>query len=393
MAYSSPVLVVDDDPIYLEVATAAITSLGISSVTTACDGEEAVLKLKGATSPFGLVFLDLNMPIMDGMAFLRAVSELKFDGFIVISSGESNAVVKTAQKLGCMLGLKLVGPIRKPINLVDMAKVLEQCVVADNQWRSGQKAFDLNSVTNDMITPYYQPQYFASDGRLRGAEVLARIITPDGSVIAPNRFFDHISHTPQAYEVAISTARRVFADLSTWQFARHHCQVAINLDASVLEKDIALELKALCDEFGVAPASVSVELTETALPSDITKLTETICRLRMFGFGLSLDDFGTGTSNFDLLQTLPFTELKIDMSIIQSMVDDPVALDFFKMIVRAADSLSLNSVAEGVETEDQFAIVRDHDVDVVQGYLFAKALPATEFEEQLWEITPQTEAV
>lgn len=393
MAYSSPVLIVDDDPIFLDVTCHVLASLGVSSVSTASDGEEAIIELESAGKPFGLIILDLNMPNQDGLAFLRAAANCQYNGHIVVSSGEDGAIIEAAQNIARMLDLNVVGSIDKPINLVDMSRVLERCEKSAISRKSPRESIDVQKVTNDRIIPYYQPQYRAKDRSLRGAEALSRIIAEDKLAVAPGEFFEKISHTPQAYHVAISTVRKVFADLCAWQFSNLDCNVAINLDASILEQDIAPALDALSKEFGISPTNVIIELTETALPKDSSRLIETVARLRMMGYGIALDDFGTGMSNFDLLRRLPITELKIDLSIIQAMEHDSISVEFFKTAVKAANSLGLTVVAEGIETETQFRAVRDQGVDVVQGFLFDKALPPAQFEERLWETSIRAEAV
>lgn len=393
MAYSSPVLIVDDDPIFTEIARDVMASLGVSSVSTASDGEEAISELESAGKPFGLIILDLNMPNQDGLAFLRAAANCQYNGHIVVSSGEDDAIIEAAQNIARMLDLNVVGSVKKPIDLAEMSKVLKRCEEASTSLHPPRGSMDVQSVTNDKIVPYYQPQYRAKDQSLRGAEALSRIITEDGLAVAPGEFFGKISHTPRAYQVAISTVRKVFADLSAWQFSNLACDVAINLDASILEQDIAPAFDALSKEFGISPANVIIELTETALPKDSIRLIETIARLRMMGYGIALDDFGTGTSNFDLLQRLPITELKIDMSIIQAMENNSISAEFFKTAMKAAGSLDLTTVAEGIETEAQFRTVRDQGVDVVQGYLFDKAMPPAQFEERMWETFTPAEAV
>ncbi len=393
MAYSSPVLIVDDDSIFVEVASHVLSSLGVSSVSTASDGEKAISELESAGEPFGLIILDLNMPNQDGLTFLRAAANSQYIGHIVVSSGEDVAIIQAAQNIARMLDLNVVGSIEKPINMDDMSKVLERCEKSVISPKSTRARIDVQTVTNDRIIPYYQPQYRVRDLSLRGAEALSRIIAEDEIAVAPGEFFEKISHTPRAYQVAISTARKVFADLNAWHSLNLDCDVAINLDASILEQDIATAFDALSKEFGIAPTNVIIELTETALPKDSSRLIETVARLRMMGYGIALDDFGTGMSNFDLLRRLPITELKIDMSIIQAMEHDSISVEFFKTAVKAASSLGLTIVAEGIETEAQFLSVRDQGVDVVQGFLFDKALPRVQFEKRLYETLTRAEAV
>ena len=237
-----------------------------------------------------------------------------------------------------------------------------------------------------MLIPYYQPQYRTSDRTLCGAEALTRIDLGNGRHMAPAGFFEEISYTRRASVAALSVIRKVFGDVSGWHARGFKTDISINLDASVLENgEIVPALLKLTEDFNVPPESIVLELTETALPKDMSRLLETLTRLGMAGFGLSLDDYGTGGSNFEILRLCPFTELKIDLSIVQAMEHDPLSLQFVETTAGFAKNLGLRLVAEGVETEAQLDAVQAHGVDVVQGFLFGRAVPKGTFEEILAE--------
>ncbi len=380
MPFSEPVLVVDDDIVFSTVATSVLQALGVTTVLTAHDGEEGIEAVRKAKEPIGLIILDLNMPKLDGLAFMRAISLTGFKGQIIVSSGESGKIVQTAQNMGRMLGIDILGALKKPIDMGEMSAMLErrskQSVIA----KSEKKQDEITHVTDDMLVPFYQPQYRTLDRSLSGAESLTRIDLGSGRFMAPMGFFQDISHSRRASVAALAVIKKVFTDISRWQARGLTPDIAINLDASVLEDgEVVSALLTLTKDFGISPESLVLELTETALPKDMSRLLETLARLGMAGFGLSLDDYGTGGSNFEMLRLCPFTELKIDMSIIQAMEHDPLSKQFVATTVNFAQSLNLRLVAEGIETEAQFEAVREQGIDIVQGYLFNKALPQDKF--------------
>lgn len=380
MASTEPVLVIDDDPIFSTVATSVLNALGVETVLTAGDGEEGIEAVRKAEIPFGLIILDLNMPKLDGLAFMRAISLTGFAGQIIVSSGESGKIIQTAQNMGRMLGIDILGSLKKPLDMGEMSAMLERRSKSVADAKMSIQGSDITEITDDMLVPFYQPQYRTFDRGISGAESLTRIDLGDGRFMAPAGFFEDISHSRRASVAALTVIKRVFTDIRSWRADGIAADIAINLDASVLEDgELVAALISLTEDFEIAPESLVLELTETALPKDMSRLLETLARLGMAGFGLSLDDYGTGGSNFEMLRLCPFTELKIDMSIIQSMEHDPLSRQFVETTVNFAQSLDIRLVAEGIETEAQFEIVKAQGVGIVQGYLFSKALSRDAF--------------
>ena len=177
--------------------------------------------------------------------------------------------------------------------------------------------------------------------------------------------------------LTISIADLAMAEAARWRASGHDRRISINFDARVLETEgFSAELLRLVDKHGLVPSSVVLELTETALPNSLTGLIEQLTRLRMAGFKLSLDDYGTGTANYALLRFCPFSELKIDKSIVQTAVSDRVSRRFIDTSVAMAADLGMEVVAEGVETPDQLRMVLDAGIAIVQGFIYSPAVPA-----------------
>ncbi len=382
--YSEPVLVVDDDPIFRAVAADALKALGVGTVLVAEDGSEGLELLARKDPPIGLIILDLNMPKLDGLAFMRNLPAVGFGGQVLILSGEDGSILKSALNLGKMLNANIVGALKKPLDDTQLAGALERCSEISKMEKAAGGAERSKDVAEVMLVPFYQPQFYIADFSLSGAEALTRIKLSDGQFASPQGYFERISHTEKARHAAFSTVRKVFSDISEWQFQGFDCDFAVNLDASVVEESGSAEaICELADEFAITPSTISIELTETALPKEMSGLLESLTRLRLAGFNLSIDDYGTGGANFDMLRLCPFTELKIDLSIIQSMEFDPIARHFFETTVDLAKGIGLRTVAEGIETESQLEMVRERAVDIGQGYLFGKPEPQVSFTKRL----------
>ena len=128
-------------------------------------------------------------------------------------------------------------------------------------------------------------------------------------------------------------------------------------------------------EQGLRPADITFEVTETGVTKDIAIALDVLTRLRLKGFGLSIDDFGIGYSSFEQLGRIPFTEMKLDRSFVQRSIHDAAARAILESSLAMAGKLMLRTVAEGVETEGELQLMRELGFDEVQGYLIARPMP------------------
>ena len=134
-------------------------------------------------------------------------------------------------------------------------------------------------------------------------------------------------------------------------------------------------------------SQITIEMTEAVLPNDMSQLVEVTTRMRMAGFGLAIDDYGTGMANYDILRLCPFTELKIDRSVSQAAEHDQLACGFIGDCVLIARELAMTVVAEGVETAVQAEAAKRLGVDVIQGYFFSRPLSAAQYGAKLKDST------
>ncbi|EAS49533.1 putative two-component response regulator [Aurantimonas manganoxydans SI85-9A1] len=381
MATAHHILVVDDDPVFLAVAESVVLSLGDHTVTTACDGVEGLAALRAARHPIDVIVLDLNMPKMDGLAYLRSLGEQGYGGAVLLSSGESEAILDAARRMGEMLGVHICGSLKKPIRTADFVALLETCEARSQTQKParGPASGAASTTARGTLLPYYQPQVDLVSLEVTGLEALIRLDTVGGEILGPQAVFHPGLREADLPPLTIEIATRVMDDIAAWRAKGVTRRVSINLDARIIEvPHVMPALFGLAAERDLAPSGITFELTETALPSSMTDMIEILTRARMAGFGVSIDDYGTGSANFALLRLCPFSELKVDRSIVQACVHDRISRRFLENTAITAKDLGMAVVAEGVETSEELAIVREAGIHIVQGYLYSKPLPAAD---------------
>ncbi len=232
---------------------------------------------------------------------------------------------------------------------------------------------------------HYQPQIDARTKHVYGAEALVRWRHPERGLVPPNHFI------PIAEEIGLiiplggwvigEAARQVkiwresgFADLV----------VSVNISALQFHQAGFLnEVQGLLDRAGTAPNALELELTESMLMADMEVSIQVLQAFRDQGYRIAIDDFGTGFSCLNYLRRLPVNILKIDQSFVRDMQTDSASLAIVSSIIRLADSLGMETIAEGVETAEELAILHGEGCHLMQGYHFSKPLPAANFEQWL----------
>ncbi|MCB1920022.1 MAG: EAL domain-containing protein [Candidatus Competibacteraceae bacterium] len=231
------------------------------------------------------------------------------------------------------------------------------------------------------LRAYYQPKLRLADGKLVGAEVLVRWQHPKRGLIPPNQFIPLAEASDLIVGLGDWMLEEVSRQLATWRStglpALH---VAVNLAARHFRQPgFVAYIEGLLTIYGLPPAALELELTESTLLETGAQTTDTLQGLRRLGIGLAVDDFGTGYSSLGYLKRLPITALKIDQSFVRDLENDPDDRTLAATIVALGHSLGLKVIAEGVETEQQRRILLEQGCDLAQGYLFSQPLPAEDF--------------
>ena len=232
-----------------------------------------------------------------------------------------------------------------------------------------------DSIDDQHLLLHYQPEVEVGGGRALRAEALLRWRRDDGTLVAPNDFLPLVATSEVIDRITRWVVEAAVRDCKEWQRAGLAVGVAVNLAPHNLRDDTLPAFVAeVLARHGLAPAELTLEITESGVLSDIALATGICRRLREIGVGLSIDDFGTGYSSLVHLKHLPFTELKIDRSFTNEMLGNEHDAAIVRSIIDLGHELGRTIVAEGVETEAALARLREYGCDAAQGYLFSKPL-------------------
>lgn len=376
------VLIVDDDTFMTNLTTRMLAKLGIEAVVSAQDGSEGLGKV--ASDAPDIILCDLNMPGMDGLEFLRHLGDAKADCGIVLISGEDKRVLQTATQLARAHHLNVLGSLQKPIRPDPLKVLLETFDAQKTTARRGPLellTFDAvrHGLDNGRIDVFFQPKVSVPERKLIGVEALVRWRDADGRLIPPVAFLPVVEEnglidelTAQVFRIAVSAA-------ADWVKSGLNIKVAVNFSVESLTRfDLVDFLVGTARDKGIDPDKLILEVTESRIMEEVTTPLEILTRLRIKGAGLAIDDFGTGASSMQQLKRIPFTELKIDRAFVAGAPHDEEARAMLESSIALARKLDLTTVAEGVETREEWDLIEQLGVEIVQGYFIARPMPADE---------------
>lgn len=244
------------------------------------------------------------------------------------------------------------------------------------------------ALQNNELSLHYQPQIDVRTGRMCGMEVLVRWHCEAlGGMVSPAEFIPVAEESGVIVPLGRWVLQLAIRQAAAWRKAglmEHIEHVAVNVSACQT-KDVQLmyEVQALLMETGLPPRLLELEITEGVLMENVNANIALLHKIQAAGIHLSIDDFGTGYSSMAYLKRFPIDQLKIDRSFVNAVPGDGAAIA--KAIIAMAHSLNMTVVAEGVETEEQVAFLSDAGCDVMQGYYFARPMPAEQLEALLRE--------
>ncbi|PIF19682.1 MULTISPECIES: bifunctional diguanylate cyclase/phosphodiesterase [unclassified Acidovorax] len=230
---------------------------------------------------------------------------------------------------------------------------------------------------NDFVL-HYQPQICLADGSLQSLEALVRWRHPERGLVGPDEFITFSESRGLITPIGRWVMREACRQLKAWQDqGLAKVPVAVNLSAlEFRQRDVAAEIAAVLQETGLAPQYLEIELTESVLMHQTGQTLNTLHAVKALGVGISIDDFGTGYSSLAYLKRYPIDKLKIDRSFVTDTPGSADDVAIVTAIIQMARSLQLKTVAEGVETQGQIALLKELGCDVIQGFVVSVPMDA-----------------
>ena len=378
-------LVVEDQGFQRWAVGRMLETLGATRIFSAGDGQAALEIFKSLDPPIDVIVTDLNMPGMDGIQFIRHLGELGVPVALIVTSEQDRALIASVGTMARAYGVDVLDAIEKPVTGKKLAAALEHFVrraVAPE--RHGLPAFPVDEIlaglARDEFEPYFQAKVEVGTGRVRGAEALARWKHPQHGIVPPAAFIPPLERAGELDAITVPMLTQAVVACRAWRAAGHDLTVAVNLSlTSLANTALADRVLAIVIAHGMEPRHVVLEVTETAAASHLGKVLENLSRLRMRGFGLSIDDYGTGYSSMQQLVHIPFSELKIDQSFVRNAPAQPSCRAIIESSLEVAGKLGLSAVAEGVETKPELKLLHDLGCPFAQGYYFARPMAADAF--------------
>jgi EAL domain-containing protein (putative c-di-GMP-specific phosphodiesterase class I)/ActR/RegA family two-component response regulator len=388
-------LIVDDSVVQRTQAVALCRELGVQMIYETASGTEALELLGMLVLPPDLMILDLEMPGMDGIELIEELHRRQMFIPLIVASSRELALIEAVETMARNLGMPILTGLRKPLRQETLREALAGWGVAQRGAPGAARpkatpAFETaelaQAIAANRIELHYQPKVDMLTGIVRGVEALARWQHPRLGFVPPDQFIAVAEREGMIRALTTSVMSRALGQAAHWNAHGLRLSMAINLSPRLLESvSIVQQIVDLVAHHGLRPDQVMLEITESSVVDCMGVSLGVLARLRLKGLGLSIDDYGTGFSSMQQLARIPFNELKIDRSFVRDASRRPNLRVILQSALDMARQLGLSSVAEGIETMEDWKLVQACGCNVGQGYQIARPMPADDLPRWLRE--------
>lgn len=375
-------LVVDDDPVMVEIISVVLRDLGVMLIDTASDGAGALERLGSTT--VDLLVCDLNMPGMDGIRLLSHVASLPEHPAIILLSGEDPRILDAARQFAEAKELTIIGTASKPVTAESLTKLLLRFRRPEKKPAQRQRpAVGCNKVRSGLaghaVALAYQPKVDLIDGRLIGVEALLRWNDEELGIVSPPEIVRAAENCHLIDELTIGVLARAVDDRATLMSDGIDTNIALNVSMRNLHNlAIVDRMLEVVHRAGDQPNHFTLEVTETHLIQDLPPVLEALLRLRLQGFKIAIDDYGTGAATMQFLMQLPSTELKIDRSFVAAATRSDSGRALLQSAIDLGLQLGQDVIAEGVETIEEASLLLRLGCRFAQGNFYGRPMTIKE---------------
>ncbi len=360
--------------------------LGATRVTDVPDGHMALRTFQASFTPrVHVAIIDLALPGMDGLELIRNLASLESGISLIVTGAQPANLLFSVETLAQVYGIDLLGSVSKPVTAAKLKPLIDNyapSLALDAADAAPRFAFAEigNGLQKRQFEPFFQPKIELATGQVKGLEAFARWRHPEHGLLGPSSFIDAL----------VQNNRIDFLDWSMIELSVERCRwlhdqgtpipISINLAPETLAHPAFLRQMSAClGRHAVLPDYITFEMPESSVLNTDPNFIERLVRLRMLGFGLAIDDYGTGRSNLQLLARIPFSELKIDRSFVDGASKRRPLGTVLRSCLSLAHSLDRMSVAVGVETRQDWDFLQGLGCTYAQGYHIANPMEASAF--------------
>ncbi|MBC7455443.1 MAG: EAL domain-containing response regulator [Massilia sp.] len=380
-------LVAEGEPHTRSAICEVLGRLGANRITEVPDGHTALRCFQDTFTPsVNIAIIDIALAGMDGLELIRNLAAMNCRARVIIIGALPNTLLFSIETMAQAYGVELLGTLGKPVRAQPLLELIGHYVppAAPLGARKSIPTFSFGQVGVGLqarqFEPYFQPKIALETGHVKGLEVFARWVHPEHGVLGPSSFIDALEENNRIDFLDWCMIERSVECCRQFQDQGLPVEISINVAPETLAHPAFIQQITACVErHRVPPMYVTFEMPESSVLTNDPSFLERLVRLRMIGYGLAIDDYGTGRSNLQLLARVPFTELKIDRSFVDGASRRRALGTVLSSCLGLAKSLDRESCAVGVETRQDWDFLQGLGCTYAQGYHIARPMKAEAF--------------
>lgn len=379
-------LVADGDARQRKQLCEVLAGLGASRITEAADGPAALAFCHDTFAPpVQLAIIDIGLPGLDGIDLIRRLAAQRAKVRVILIGALDNTLLFTIETMAAAYGLELLGTLVKPVAGLALSEMIQHLQAPHGSAVADEvPVFTFVDVAAGLqareFIPYFQPKILLETGHVKGLEVFVRWNHPQHGVLGPRSFLPALEHNSRTDFLDWCVIEAAVAQCAAFHAQGLPVEMSFNVAPETLAHPSFIEQISACVErHQVMAQYLTFEMPESSVLTNDPGFLERLVRLRMIGYGLAIDDYGTGRSNLQLLARVPFTELKIDRSFVDGAARRRALGTVLSSCLALARSLERESCAVGVETRQDWDFLQGLGCTYAQGYHIARPMPAAAF--------------